>query len=64
MPETKADVGNLPYCGMSSISESVSMRVCGRGLRKVGERGLAWGEHEAHIHSHTLSQGPFHVHIS
>ena len=50
MPETKADVGNLPYCGMSSISESVSMRECGRGLRKVGECGLVWEELAAHLH--------------
>ena len=48
MPETKADVGNLPYCGMSSISESVSMRECGRALSKVGECGLAWGELAVH----------------
>ena len=64
MPETKADVGNLRYCDMSSISETVSMRECGRGFSKVGERGLVWGELAAHLHSHTLSQGPFHVHIS
>ena len=64
MPETKADVGNLLYCGMSSISESVSMRECRRALSKVGERGLAWGELAAHLHCHTLSQGPFYVHIS
>ena len=64
MPETKADVGNLRYCDISSISESVSMRVCGRALSKVGERGLAWGELAAHLHSHMLSQGPFYVHIN
>ena len=64
MPETKADVGNLRYCDISSISESVSMRVCGRALSKVEESGLAWGELAAHLHSHTLSQSPFHVHIN
>ena len=64
MPETKDDVGNLRYCVMSSISESVSMSVCGRALSKVGECGLVCGELAAHLHSHTLSQGPFYVHIN
>ena len=49
---------------MSSISETVSVGECGRALSKVKERGLAWGELAAHLHSHTLSQGPFHVDIN
>ena len=65
MPETKADVGNLPYCDMSSISESVSMRECGRALSKVGEHGLAWGK--LAVHAPTLPYAltrSFHVHIN
>ena len=63
MPETKADVGNLRYCGMSSISESVSMRECGKGLSKVGERGLALGVCSSPTLPYTLTRS-FHVHIN
>ena len=48
MPENKADAGNLPCCGASSISESASVRERGRDLSKVGPRGLVWGELAAH----------------
>ena len=41
IPETEADMGNLHYCKMSSISDSMNVRECGRALSKVEEHGLA-----------------------